>query len=156
VDVWATDRSADALTVARANLTGLGRRATAVVLAEGPWFEALDPALRGTIDLVVSNPPYVGADEVLPAEVADWEPSGALVAGPRGTEDLEVLVDQSVRWLTPTGSLVLELAPHQAAAIADRARSVGFVDVEVLADLTGRDRAVLARRAAPSTEPPVR
>jgi release factor glutamine methyltransferase len=147
VDVWATDRSADALAVARSNLAGIGRRATAVTLAEGPWFEALDPELAGSFAVVIANPPYVGADEVLPTDVADWEPGGALVAGPVGTEDLEHLVDRAGGWLAPGGLLVLELAPHQAGSIAERARAAGLVDVAVVADLTGRDRALVARRA---------
>jgi release factor glutamine methyltransferase len=146
VDVWATDRSPDAVAVARANLAGLGRRGTAVAVVEGSWFDALPPDLAGTVDLIVSNPPYVGEAEVLPSEVADWEPGGALVAGPRGLEDLELIVDASTRWLVATGALVLELAPHQASAIAARARAAGFAEVEVLADLAGRDRAVVARR----------
>jgi release factor glutamine methyltransferase len=145
VDVWATDRSADALAVAWANLAGIGRRGTGVVLAEGSWFDALDPDLRGRVAVVVSNPPYVAADEVLPAEVAEWEPAGALVAGPRGVEDLELLVATAPAWLDATGSLVLELAPHQAAAMAERARAAGFAQVEVVADLVGRDRALVAR-----------
>ena len=145
VDVWATDRSADALAVARSNLAGIGRRATAVTLAEGSWFEALDPALAGTLDVIVANPPYVAVADDLPADVADWEPTGALIAGPRGIEDLEHLVDHAARWLTPSGVLVLELAPQQAGAIAARARSVGFAEADVVADLTGRDRAVVAR-----------
>lgn len=145
VEVWATDRSPDALAVARSNLAGLGRRGTRVTLAEGRWFAALDPELRGEVDLVVSNPPYVAAGDDLPAEVADWEPGGALVAGPRGVEDLETLVDESPSWLTARGSLVLELAPHQAAAMAERALAVGFGEVEVIRDLVGRERALLAR-----------
>ena len=83
--VWGTDRSEDALAVARANLSGMGGRvAPRVRLAAGDWFEALPDELRGRVDLVVANPPYVGDDEVLPAEVADWEPAGALFAGPTG------------------------------------------------------------------------
>jgi len=148
VDVWATDRSPDALAVARSNLAGLGRRGSRVQLAEGSWFGALDGELRGSIDLVVSNPPYVASNDDLPAEVADWEPAGALVAGPRGVEDLESLVDEAPVWLTSSGSLVLELAPHQASAIAARASSAGFAQVEVVRDLVGRERAVLARRRA--------
>jgi release factor glutamine methyltransferase len=150
VDVWATDRSTDALAVARSNLAGIGRRGTAVRVAAGSWFDALDPALRGQVDLVVSNPPYVGAAEELPPEVADHEPRGALVAGPVGTEDLEHLVDGATGWLAPGGSLVLELAPHQAATIAARARLEGFEDVEVVTDLVGRERAVVARQVTRS------
>ena len=59
VEVWATDASADALAVARANLAGLGRRRRGVRLVEGDWFDALPDELRGRVDVVVSNPPYV-------------------------------------------------------------------------------------------------
>ncbi len=146
VDVWATDRSADALVVARANLAGIGHRGTVVRLAEGAWFGALEASLRGRVDVIVSNPPYIAADEVLPSAVADWEPEAALVAGPRGLEDLEHLVDGSIGWLGADGSLVLELAPHQASSIADRADDAGFAEVRIVEDLTGRERAVVARR----------
>lgn len=145
VEVWATDRSGDALAVARSNLAGIGRRGTVVTMSEGSWFDALDPALRAGFDVVVANPPYVAADDDLPDEVADWEPGSALVAGPTGTEDLEHLVDEAPGWLVAAGALVLELAPHQAESIAERARARGFVEVEVVADLVGRDRAVVAR-----------
>src|SRR5204862_7622567 len=57
VDVWATDASLAALDVARPNLAGIGRSATRVRLATGDWFDALPQTLRGTIDVIVSNPP---------------------------------------------------------------------------------------------------
>lgn len=144
--VWATDRSADALAVARANLTGIGRAATRVTLREGAWFDALPSELRGHVDLLVSNPPYVAAADDLPLEVSGWEPSGALVAGPRGTEDVEHLIDHAGAWLAADGSLVLEMAPHQTEAMATRARDRGYGAVEVADDLTGRARLVIARR----------
>ncbi len=144
-EVWLTDASSDAVAVARANLAGVGRPAGRVTVAEGRWFAALPGAARGSFDVIVSNPPYIAADEVLPAEVVDWEPAGALVAGPRGTEDLEHLVDEAAAWLAPGGALVVELAPHQAAALAARAAATGFDEVEVHPDLAGLDRAVVAR-----------
>lgn len=146
--VWATDRSPDALAVARANLTGLGRAATRVRLVEGDWFSALPAELRGRADVIVSNPPYVASGDPLPAEVADWEPVEALRAGERGLDDLDRIVDGAPAWLAPDGSLVVELAPSQASVVADRARSAGFADVEVRQDLTGRDRMVVARLVA--------
>ena len=142
--VWATDRSADALAVARANLAGLGRAATRVRLVEGDWFAALPGELRA--DVIVSNPPYVAVSDDLPAEVADWEPVEALLAGARGLDDLARIVDEAPAWLVPDGALVVELAPSQASSVAERARSVGFADVEVRSDLSGRDRMVVARR----------
>lgn len=144
-EVWATDRSPDALAVAGANLAGHGRAAARVRLAGGSWFEALAPELRGSIDLVISNPPYVAAAEPLPAEVADWEPAGALIPGPSGTEALVHLIERAPEWLARPGVLVLELAPGQAPAMADAARAEGFTAVRVAPDLAGRDRALVAR-----------
>lgn len=153
-EVVATDRSADALAVAAANLAGIGVAGAAVQLCEGDWFEALRqhrPDLAGRVDLMVSNPPYIASAEALPAEVADHEPPGALVAGERGTEALEHLIDGSWRWLAPDGVLVVECAPAQASALADVARAAGFADVDVVADLTGRHRMVVARRVPAAT-----
>ena len=73
-EVWATDVSAEALAVARANVAGLGSRGgTRVRLTQGSWFSALPDELEGRVDVAVSNPPYVGEAEAetLPAEVAD-------------------------------------------------------------------------------------
>ena len=145
VDVWATDISEDALVIARANTVGIGRAAARVRLAQGNWFEALPVELRGTLAVVVANPPYVAADEQLPPEVADWEPSGALVAGPTGREALEHLVDHAGPWLRPGGALVAELAPGQAGSVAQRAERAGYEDVRVHDDLTGRPRVLVAR-----------
>jgi release factor glutamine methyltransferase len=143
-EVWLTDASPDALAVARANIAGLGRAGVRVTVAEGRWFDALPPDAAGTIDVVVSNPPYVAEHEDLPASVADWEPAGALVAGPEGTEDLVHLIDTAPAWLAPGGALVLELAPWQAEPMAERARR-RFAEVRVEKDLAGLDRVLVAR-----------
>lgn len=146
-EVWATDSSADALAVARANLAGLGMAGRRVRLAEGSWFAALPPMLRGQVHLIVSNPPYIGEREVpdLPPEVARWEPRSALVAGPTGMEHVEAIVEGAPAWLRRPGSLVVEIAPHQAeAAIACALRS-DFSAAEVRPDLGGRLRALVAR-----------
>ena len=108
------------------------------------WFDALPPELASRFDVIVSNPPYVADHEVLPDEVDRWEPSQALRAGPDGTDDLHQLVDHANRWLRPGGLLVLEMAPTQTAAIAERAAGQGFVDVQIGQDLTQRDRWVQA------------
>jgi release factor glutamine methyltransferase len=147
VEVWATDVSADALMVASANLAGLGMRARVVRLAEGSWFGALPEELRGVLDIVVSNPPYVAATEDLPADVSDWEPARALRSGPSGREALEHLVDTAADWLRRPGVLVVELAPHQAPDLEDRARQRGYAEVTVVPDLAGRPRALVARLA---------
>lgn len=146
VEMWATDRSPDALAVARANLAGLGRRAAVVRLVEGDWFAALPEELRGAVDVVVSNPPYVAAGDVLPDEVARWEPHEALVPGPTGLEAIELIVADAPGWLAPGGVLVLEIGETQSGAVVSMVEEAGLVDVVVHQDLAGRDRAVTARR----------
>ena len=147
-EVWATDVSDDALAVARANLAGIGVAATRVRVAGGSWFDALPEELRGTLRLVVSNPPYIAEHEVpeLPPVVVEWEPRGALVSGPSGLEAVAEIVEQAIEWLDPSGgALVIEMAPHQTAEAAALARVRGYDEVAVHADLTGRDRALVAR-----------
>jgi release factor glutamine methyltransferase len=146
--VWATDQSAGAIAVARANLAGMaGRAATRVRLVEGSWWDALPGELQGRVSLAVSNPPYVSSREMaaLPEVVAAWEPRDALEAGPTGLEAIEVIVAGSPAWLTRPAALVVEIAPHQAGAVSALARSAGFSAVRVETDLAGRERAVVAR-----------
>lgn len=147
VEVWGVDRSAGAVAVARANAAGLGRAGAAVRLVEGSWFDPLPAILRGQVDVVVSNPPYVGEREVddLPPEVARWEPLSALVAGPTGLEQIEAVVAGAPAWLARPGSLVVEIAPHQRAAATALALDAGFADAEVRPDLAGRARTLVAR-----------
>ncbi|HXW36212.1 MAG TPA: peptide chain release factor N(5)-glutamine methyltransferase [Acidimicrobiales bacterium] len=152
IEVWATDNSQDALDVASQNLRALERvdpgAAGCVRLAKGSWFDALPTHLQGRVALIVSNPPYVSESEweLLDPVVRDHEPVEALVAGPTGVEDLARLIEVAPRWMLPGGSLVLELAPAQAVALAELARSSGrYADVRARKDLAGRVRAVVAR-----------
>lgn len=148
VEVWCTDASADALDVARANLAGVpGLQARRVRMAQGRWFEALPPTLLGEVGLVVSNPPYVGDDELLDPVVADWEPASALRAGPDGLRDIRQIIADATIWLRPGGVLVLEIGAGQGPAVAALARAAGLERVDVRADLVGHDRALVARRA---------
>jgi release factor glutamine methyltransferase len=145
VMVWATDVSPDALDVARANIAGCA--AMRVRTAIGSWFDALPDDLHGRLELIVSNPPYVGEDEVpqLPEEVAGYEPRDALVSGPTGREALEYLLAHAREWLRPDGALVCELAPHQADAMVARARAFAWAEAFVRTDLAGRARVLVAR-----------
>ncbi len=147
-EVWATDASDLALAVARANVAAAGSIATRVRVADGSWFDALPPEVRGRLLLVVSNPPYIAEDEVLPPSVLEWEPADALFSGPTGLEAIEYLIATAPEWLDPAGTLVLELAPHQADHAIGRAREAGFIDVSVRPDLSGHARALVARRRA--------
>ncbi len=145
--VWLADVSPDALDVARANVAGLGRAARRVSVHEGSWFHALPVELVGSLDLVISNPPYVASEEVLPHEVIGYEPHVALFSDSTGQVPgdayLVHIVDQAPLWLAPGGALVLEMSPHQTEPIAQRCTDLGF-DARVEADLTGRARSVVA------------
>ena len=140
--VFATDISEEALAVARANLAGLGNAAARVTLHAGNWLEALPSMLKGGVDVLVSNPPYIGANEHLPPIVTDWEPSQALRAGPNGDEIISQLIQQSSVWLSPDGVLILELAPKMSQKMLQLAQRSGFT-VRIERDLSDRDRVLI-------------
>ena len=122
--VDAVDISQDALAVARINRRefGLSRR---LRLLESDYFAALEGA---RYDIIVSNPPYVGAAEFgcLPREYAH-EPAGALLAGREGMDAVLVLLREAARHLTPEGVLVVEEAiPRRGSGVHCRScRSCG-------------------------------
>ena len=142
-DVVALDLSTDALELARENIdrTGLADR---VELRRGDLVEGV----RGPFDLVVSNPPYVRADELpsLQPEVRDWEPQVALV----GDGLTEAIAAGALGILRPGGGLVLEVAESAAHRIAGELRRLGYEDVGITLDLAGRDRVVEGRTASTS------
>lgn len=145
VRVYATDVSEQALAVARANLAGIGAVATAVSLHHGDWFKALPDELRGSLDVLVSNPPYVAESEELPAVVADWEPAIALWASSEGFSSLRSIVTEAPRWLAPQGVIVLEMSPAQTSIVQQWCRDLGW-QVTIHPDLSGCPRVVVARR----------
>lgn len=147
LSVWGVDLSEAALDVARANLAGIGRAATRVRLEAGDWFNALPPELAGTIDVVVANPPYVAADDPLPAAVSDWEPRSALIAGPTGLEAIERILTDAPRWLQPSGGVVLEIGETQGDRALDLAAHF-FTTADVHLDLAGRPRVLVALNPA--------
>lgn len=148
--VWATDFSADALDVCRANLAGIGVAGNSVRLAEGAWFAALPPALRGQFELVVSNPPYIADDAAgVESAVADWEPRQALFAGADGLDDLRTIINEAPAWLAPGGWVVLEIGADQGVRVATLLQQAGLVDGRIRQDLAGHDRIAIARTPDP-------
>jgi len=145
--VWATDASLDALDVARANVAGLGRPGVHVRVAAGSWFAALPGELRGAVDLVVSNPPYVAPHDEVDEIVRAWEPAEALWSGHDGLDAIREIVAGAASWLRPGGGLVLEIGAGQGPAVAELLASAGLADVSIRSDTGGRDRVATARRA---------
>ncbi len=153
--VYAADLSPAAVLLTRHNAGAVGSLTQVVV--EG---DVADPALfadlDGTVDVVVSNPPYIppGAVPIDP-EVRDHDPELALYGlGDDGLEVPRAVIAAAARLLAPGGLLVMEHAEVQAAQVRAEVEATGaFVDVTTRVDLTGRDRMVVARRvAAPATE----
>ena len=143
-EVWLTDASADALDVARANAAGLGRSAANVRFAQGSWWSALPSELRGTFDVVVSNPPYIAVDDAeVDESVREWEPASALFAGADGLDDIRVIMKGAREWLKPGGWLVLEIGYRQGDAVLALAGELGFVNAEVRLDLASHPRILI-------------
>ena len=138
LELVATDSSADALTVARANALRLGLEVT---LLEG---DLLDP-VQGPLDAVLSNPPYVAeGDRAALQPDIHHEPALALYAGADGLELIRRLAPAAAA--TGAGLLALEVGFGQAEAATAIVRAAGFPDVRVVADLADIDRVVVGRR----------
>jgi release factor glutamine methyltransferase len=141
--VIAVEDSADALVYARRNCAG---RDVEVVEADvtGP---ALLSERDGTVDLVVSNPPYIPDDAVLDPEVAEHDPAHALFGGPDGMRVIGPIVVLAARLLRPGGSVAVEHDDDTAPPTVALFESSGaFTDVASRRDLAGRPRFVTAKR----------
>jgi release factor glutamine methyltransferase len=140
------DGSADALQVAEANARRLAPHA-GIQWLQGDLLQPLDAA-GATLDLIVSNPPYVTAAEHrgLATEVRDHEPREALVSGATGLEVLRRLVQGAPRHLVPGGSLVLEIGQGQWSAVRQMIRSsASYQEPAVRPDFRGIPRIVTCR-----------
>lgn len=141
--VWMTDASADAIDVARANAAGIGRPAVGARFEVGSWWDALPSDVAGSLDVVVSNPPYIAhGDAEVEASVNEWEPHSALFAGDDGLDDIRVITSGATQWLRSGGLLVVEMGYTQAAQVSEMFSRSGLVDVTVHQDLAGHDRFV--------------
>jgi release factor glutamine methyltransferase len=130
------DISAGALSVARMNSQRLSLE---VDWVEGDLLDGI------TCDAVLANLPYIADDELLPPEVARYEPSGALLGGEDGLDIVRRLITQAGE--QPTIKLIaLEIGHTQADATAALLEQEGFEQVERLPDLAGHERVVLGRR----------
>jgi release factor glutamine methyltransferase len=134
LEVWATDRSAPALEVARGNAAALG---LPLQFAEGDCWAALPADLR--FDLVVSNPPYIAAgDPHLPA--LRHEPAEALSPGGDGLGAIRAIVAGAPPRLRPGAWLLLEHGFDQADQVRELLHARGFAQPLTRCDLAGRAR----------------
>ena len=137
------DLSDAALAVARRNAAALGVRAQ---FARSDWFSAV----TGRFDLIVSNPPYIGAAEMpaLAPDVRDWEPRMALTDEGDGLAAYRAIAAGAPSHLSPGGWLAVEIGPTQGTAVAELFAAAGLGRIAVRPDLDGRDRVVIGQSAA--------
>lgn len=145
--VFATDVSLDALAVASANAATFDEALKSPV--EFRHGSLLAPLAGEKLDAIVCNPPYISFAEVsdLPPDVRDWEPSLALLCPQDGLSVTRELIRQAPDLLATRGFLALEVDTRRAGSVAESIAVDGRYDgIEVLLDLTGRERFVIARR----------
>ena len=136
-EVHAVERSPEALTVAQQNTKALG--ANRIHWHAGSWWQALASPRR--FDLIVSNPPYIAAnDHHLQQGDLRFEPPQALAAGPDGLDDLRIIIGGAPAHLNPGGWLLLEHGYDQEAPVQALLRDAGFAEVFTRRDLAGQPR----------------
>lgn len=140
-----TDVSQAALDVAADNAAELGVSGR-VQFRLADWTDDLSEQY----DLIVSNPPYIGADEMasLSPDVRDWEPHLALTPGKDALAAYRRILPGASRLLAPGGRLLVEIGPTQGKDVASIAKSCGYEEVGILSDLDGRDRVVVGTAKA--------
>ncbi|MCF2656844.1 peptide chain release factor N(5)-glutamine methyltransferase [Lacrimispora saccharolytica] len=136
------DISDGALGVAKANSEALGIDATFI---KSDMFENIPKDER--FDIVVSNPPYIRSDVIgtLMSEVKDYEPLLALDGSEDGLKFYRIIADRAPEYLNIGGVLFLEIGYDQGAEVSALLYAAGFMDVEVIKDLSGLDRVVSGR-----------
>ena len=150
MEIFAVDRSAAALAVAKENAERHGVL-DKIIWKEGDLLSPLrDCRLVGRVDAIMSNPPYIpeSAWNGLQPEVRDFEPKTALVAGPKGTEFHERLLHEAKEFLVPGGLLVMELGQGQDTQVRQLANQIaGYTGLQTVKDEAGIERILIVRRA---------
>lgn len=140
-DVVAVDASGAALIVAGENAQRLN--IANVRLLHSDWFAQLAGC---RFDLIVSNPPYIEADDVhLSQGDVRFEPLTALASGPDGLDDIRRISNEAKEHLAPGGWLMFEHGYNQAQRVRDLLQQAGFFDVESRRDLSGIERVTIGR-----------
>ena len=146
VNVTISDISEDALSVAKENIK-LNQAEKNVKAVKGDLFNPFKKLFRKQkFDMIVSNPPYVRADEIgyLQKEIKDHEPMSALDGGADGLDFYRRIAAEAPEYLVDGGIILLEIGDSQGADVATLLHEGGeagsFKDVRIIKDLAGRDR----------------
>ena len=144
--VYGTESAKEAFDWALRNRDRLGSSAEMV---HGDLLEPLPSSLLGSVDVIVSNPPYIADRErgTVARDVMEHEPHVALFAGSEGTDIIERIIRDSLEWLRPAAWLIFEISPHLQTLVPRLLKDAGFGRVAVHPDLAGRARVVEGQRA---------
>lgn len=143
VSAGCSDIQQEAVAMARSNARSLLPTGVQLDAWCGPWLSGL----KGTVDVVSANPPYLTDQEAREVLGQGWgEPESALAAGPDGLQAYRALIPDALDHLNCGGYLVLECGAGQSEAVCELCRTAGFSWTRVRRDLAGRDRVVTARR----------
>ena len=144
VQVTAVDISEDALLLAQINAEKFNVE-NKIQFLKSDWFENVE----GIFDMIISNPPYIGwvEQDKISAEVKKYDPEIALFAGYDGFDAYKKIIPSLSKFLNKDGLVVLEIGASQSSQVKDIMNSSGFFDVEILKDLSGKERAVAAKLA---------
>ncbi len=159
--IYAVDISSAGLEIAKINATRLGLIADGVAdevapmeqrinFSQGSWWSSLSQ-LKGKVAGMIANPPYIPTAAVLQLqpEVAQHEPHLALDGGWDGLDSIRVLVDTAPTYLQPGGIWLIEMMAGQGAAVVELLGQQGsYTEIEIINDLAGLDRFVLAKLRA--------
>ncbi|MBR3258228.1 MAG: peptide chain release factor N(5)-glutamine methyltransferase [Eggerthellaceae bacterium] len=139
------DDKAVALTERNAKALGVADR---VEVYQGDLFAGVPEILKGGIDVIVTNPPYIPTEVLkeLPAEVADYEPRLALDGGEDGLDLFRAILTASEAWLSAEGVLVVELHEACLEEAQSLAEDAGFARTRIVNDLAGKPRVLIAWR----------
>ena len=122
LEVHAADIDPVAVACARRNLPA------GALVYQGDLYRPLPDGLRGRVDLVVANAPYVPTAELglLPREARQYEPRAALEGGGDGLEILRRVASEAPQWLSPGGHVLVETSERQARSLAESMTSYGL------------------------------
>jgi release factor glutamine methyltransferase len=146
-ELHAADVDPAAVHCARRNVTAAGGQ-----VYEGDLFEPLPTTLRGRVDILLSNVPYVPTEEIelLPAEAREYEARVALDGGADGLDVLRRVAAEASVWLAPGGHLLFETSQRQAAQAVEAVRHAGLVP-QVATDDEMDATVVIATRPVPGS-----
>ena len=144
VHVTAVDISEEALSLAKSNAEKFNVK-NKIDFLKSDWFGTV----KGTFDLIISNPPYIGLIEKdeISTEVKKFDPEISLFAGRDGLDAYRRIIPSLSKFLNPDGFVAFETGASQSNQVRNMMNAVGFIDVKIVKDLSGKDRLVAAKLA---------